>query len=253
MAFYGDLDDFPLHDILFLLASHGKSGRLTLFTSTDEITMVLDRGRIASVSGSDESLRLGRLLVSQGVISEDQLDQALALQEVTDSRIRIGDLLVELGFVEPAQIARAVAAQFEASLFRVLIQSGGTFSFTPGDVEAADPLMGDVPIEPIVLNAVRLADEWLAVHAADERVQLVDQVIDTARIERMNEAEKRVLMAVMDGASSRHDLARSTGLPSDTLRSAVSTLVEAGLVVRTVGADSANGSYPDARPAREDR
>src|SRR5690606_27318575 len=127
------------------------------------------------------------------------LDQALTLQQVTNGNTRIGDLLVELGFVKPAQITRAVTGQFEASLLRVLTQSGGTFSFTPGNIQLTDPLMEDIPIEPIVLNAVRLADEWLARHQADERVELVDRVIDTSMLDRMGEAEQRVLMAMMDG------------------------------------------------------
>jgi hypothetical protein len=99
MPIYGYLSDLPLHILLQALTRAGQTGRLTLRTRVEEVTLVLDRGRIAAVLSSDAQLRLGQMLLQLGDISEEQVEQALALQAVTDGRRRLGQILTELGCV----------------------------------------------------------------------------------------------------------------------------------------------------------
>src|SRR2546427_2418675 len=54
---------------------------------------------------------LGTLLTSAGVISPEQLDQALTLKQQTGQRL--GEVLVELGFATGRAIAGAIADQYE--------------------------------------------------------------------------------------------------------------------------------------------
>lgn len=241
MGFYGDLQDLPLQDILYVLSSHGKSGRLTLSIPTDEITLVFHRGRVASVTTSDESLRIGQLLIDQGYITEEHVEQALALQAVEDGRTRLGDMLVELGFVNHQQIWKAVAAQFEASLFRILIQPGGTFVFTPEEVEIDEAFMEEIRIEPIVLNAMRMADEWLATHAKQDTVSLTDVPFVPAILDRLERLELDVLLAILNGASNMYDLAAKTGRSQEELDEVLDRLITLGLIERA--------QHPGAVPA----
>jgi hypothetical protein len=53
--------------------------------------------------------RLGRVLVDDGLLTEDQLDAALENQVRT--RRLLGDILVELGYVSSADVERALAIQ----------------------------------------------------------------------------------------------------------------------------------------------
>jgi len=53
--------------------------------------------------------RLGRLLVEDGLITEDQLDRALENQVRT--RRLLGDILIELGYVSADDVGRALASQ----------------------------------------------------------------------------------------------------------------------------------------------
>lgn len=233
MGFYGALEDLPLQDILYVLSSRGKSGRLTLNTKTNEFILLLDKGRVAAVTTNDDNLRIGRLLVDQGYVSEEQMEQALALQEVVGQGTRIGDLLVGLGFVDRREIGQAVAAQFEASLFRVLLHPSGTFAFEPEETIRVDPLMDEIPIELMILNAVRMADEWQATHAANEFVTLQDIWFEPSKYGHLGDREKRVLIAILNGARTSRDLAKSTGIPAPDLRETLSKLSEFDLIVRT--------------------
>jgi len=54
--------------------------------------------------------QLGQLLIDDGMISQQQLDKALKLQEEKDGLI--GEILVDLGFVKEEDIAKALTMQY---------------------------------------------------------------------------------------------------------------------------------------------
>ena len=57
---------------------------------------------------------LGRLLVERGLLTGDELEQALAKQQETSQRL--GETIVELGFVSGPELANALAAQYGIEL-----------------------------------------------------------------------------------------------------------------------------------------
>ena len=57
---------------------------------------------------------LGRLLVEQGLLTADDLERALAEQQVTGQRL--GETIVKLGFVSGPELANALAAQYGIEL-----------------------------------------------------------------------------------------------------------------------------------------
>lgn len=57
-------------------------------------------------------VRVGDLLVDRGMISPDQLSQALDYQRNSDGRKLLGNVLVELGFVTSEQVMEAVADSY---------------------------------------------------------------------------------------------------------------------------------------------
>ena len=57
---------------------------------------------------------LGRIMVSKGLLSEEQLEHALAHQ--TETGRRLGETLVELGYVSRSALTRALAAQYGLEL-----------------------------------------------------------------------------------------------------------------------------------------
>jgi len=56
------------------------------------------------------SKQLGELLLDEGIISQDQLSQALNVQR--DKGGLIGEILVELGYVKEDDIAQSLTAQY---------------------------------------------------------------------------------------------------------------------------------------------
>jgi hypothetical protein len=231
MGFHGDLEDLPLQDILTVITNHGKSGLLVLQTGSHDISLKFDLGAVASVTTSDGSLRIGQLLVSQGYVTNEQIEQALGLQAVNPESARIGDLLIDVGYVTREQIQDAVNAQLEASIFRILVQRGGTFSFEPSSNVITDPITSGIRLESMVLNALRMADEWGSIHDPDLRIELTGTLIDAKMIDDLSDTEQTVVMSVLNGDSTIDVIALRSGITADQFRVAVESLERRGMIV----------------------
>lgn len=231
MAIYGDLEDWVLPDLLTTLANRRKTGTLRLSTATGMVTITYDRGTITSVIPSDSNLSIGRFLVRLGFASEEQIEELLVIQGL-GTAARLGELLVDAGYVTQEQVNEAAAAQLTESLLRLLLQSGGTFAFTPEPPPATPPPAAVSPIEAVVLRAIRLADEWLAHHGTNEAVTLHDGATDPATLDALDEPERVLLLGVLNGVSDVRSLALHAQLPIETFDAALERLTERGLLVR---------------------
>lgn len=208
MGLYGDLCDFPITDMLAMISSRGKSGTLRLSTSVDRITIVFDRGKVCSVSSTEVNQHIGRLLIKHGYVTEQQVEQGLVLQALSAPRVRIGEVLVDIGFVTQRQVAEMVAIQLRTSLFRMLIDLNGTFTFStsePAEMAIGTEIRG--PIESVVLDALRLADEWLASHPVRQEISIADHDIDPAELVDLTDSERDILTATLNGSTQLHSLA----------------------------------------------
>ncbi len=76
-----------------------------------------DRNRLASetIPGMNrpraQKIRIGELLIKEGLISQEQLEFSLATQKKTGTKL--GDTLIELGFVSSRQLLQCLAKQLE--------------------------------------------------------------------------------------------------------------------------------------------
>src|SRR5919202_2459024 len=66
--------------------------------------------------GDSGGARLGELLVSEGVLSPDELAEALAAQKKTRPRKPLGELLITRGLVSPPLLVRLLAQQCQQEL-----------------------------------------------------------------------------------------------------------------------------------------
>jgi hypothetical protein len=140
---------------------------------------------------------LGRLLVEQGLLSEDELERALEEQASTGGRL--GETLIELGFVSHPALSRALAGQYGIELttetgFGTGLRSeierrhdrdrGG--ELVPR-VEIADPVraLAFVP-EPHPVAAenfhfAQLEEQWAKLAAAEERLAEAERELTALR------------------------------------------------------------------------
>ncbi len=160
-AMRGKLDALRLLELLTAVRRQLWSGSLSLQSASQSVTIKLDCGSVRSVSINDRAFRIGQVLIQLGLITEEQIEQALALQSIATDPERIGEVLVDVGYISESDISQAVATQI-ASVFNIIFRDGdGEYSL---DQEVEPSTIGprpDVMHEPLILTALFLAEYWI--------------------------------------------------------------------------------------------
>jgi tetratricopeptide (TPR) repeat protein len=238
MAIKGSLKEASLPDVLQLLALGKKSGCLAVADRQNFGYVYFDEGRICYASIVNRRDRIGDLLVKNGRISPEQLEQAIALQEQRrDSKL--GELLVEISAVTRKDLENYMQIQIEEAVYYLFTWTQGTFNFEAGMRPDQDFLVRITP-ESLLLEGARRVDEWSLIEKKIPSFDLIfavdrEHVSDTDV--ELEQAQKR-LLGLIDGQRDVQDLIDESGLVEFEVGKALYGLVTAGFV-RRVGTSAA--------------
>jgi len=163
MALEGTIRDFGLPDIFQLIGLQRKTGLLTLTNEKDEesVTVTFENGMVVMADSSVRRLedRLGNVLVKQGKLTRERLDDALAVQKQTLQRL--GHVLVSGSAITSKDLRDALQVQVSQIVFRVFRWRDGRYLFAPSDTVDYDrenfaPMSTDF----ILMEGIRMVDEW---------------------------------------------------------------------------------------------
>jgi hypothetical protein len=108
------LAGLELGRLLDVLGRAGAVGTVHV-TAADRVKrLYLIDGRLAGVASSDERERLGQLLLLRGLVTEQRLEEALALQQRL--RAPLGQILLRAGAIEESMLDWALQAQAEEAV-----------------------------------------------------------------------------------------------------------------------------------------
>jgi Domain of unknown function (DUF4388) len=234
MSTIGELSDFGAADLIELLGRGRRSGKLIIKIDGKEVHLTFQNGQIVQVSSTDITLRLGRMLVRQGLLNSAQLLAALHDQASTRGPKPLGQILVERGWITQKDIVACVEEQSIEVMARALGDEPGMFVFESG----VNPFL---PAEPIALDPVTL------LAAASERVRSLRLIrsqlpvptttlrlrpasLDSAPVIHTNVPEEMVIAALGAGARTLEDLRYHVSLDEMSLSTAVLSLIERGSV-----------------------
>jgi hypothetical protein len=174
MALKGTLRDFALPDIFQLIGMQRKTGLLTLESERETVTVVFENGMVVHADSSVRRLDdlLGNLLVRQGKLKKESLEEALARQRV--SMQRLGYILTSQGYILSNDLKEALSAQMQQIVFRIFRWKQGTYHFDPSstvdyDRENVIPMSAD----HILMEGIRRVDEWPII---EKRIPSLDMV-----------------------------------------------------------------------------
>jgi hypothetical protein len=168
VALAGKLEDVQPAEILQFLAMSEKTGKLTFTTGTAEGLIVFRTGRIVYAASSSLRETFGSIVMSVGLISEDQLNQALLLQHRSRTDKRLGAILVDQGVLSTDDLHRVLQHQVMQVLREMFAWDRGFFRFRNLDIEDsgevevdARDLLVDTPLDArsVALDAARRQDE----------------------------------------------------------------------------------------------
>jgi hypothetical protein len=192
MALEGTIKDFGLPDIFQLIGLQRKTGVLTLRSDKEQVTVAFENGMVVLADSSSKRLedRLGNVLVKQGRLTKDMLDEVLQIQKATLQRL--GHILISGNHITAKDLKDALQLQVSQIVFKVFRWRDGEYHFAPSDSvdydrENATPMSADF----ILMEGIRMVDEWPIIEKKIPSMDIVFRtVVDPAMVEAKREGEE---------------------------------------------------------------
>lgn len=172
MSFNGDLEHFPLVDVIQLLHMTSKTGILYLKSPKGESQLVFHEGFFVSANHLNNSVRIGKVLVDMNAITPEELKQALTEQrESGQNRKPLIATLIEQGTIGRDTAFKGLETLIEMTIVEVLTWSGGTFSLDVSKQYVCDEYhyFPEKLQQVILLNAQGILMESLRIY--DEKMR----------------------------------------------------------------------------------
>ncbi len=274
MALEGTIRDFGLPDIFQLIGLQRKTGLLQLNNGQETVTITFESGMVVNAESSAKRLedRLGNVLVKQGKLTREQLDEALQTQRATLQRL--GHVVVSQNHITQTDLREALQVQVSQLVYKVFRWREGEYHFAPAEQVDYDrdnftPLSADF----ILMEGIRMVDEWPIIEKKIPSLDIVFRsAVDPSLIEvapadapapdpkraptsriRLSPEEERVYRRV-DGTRSVQGIIDTTGLGEFDVCRVLFDLLNRSIIApvgRAEAPEVAPGaSDEDDRPAR---
>lgn len=233
MAIRGSLKEASLPDVCQLLALGQKTGCLSVTDRSSFGYIYFDKGRITYASILNRPDRLGELLVKHGVITRQELVDAME-QQAQQPGERLGRILIGRGCLTESQLHRYIALQIEEAVYHLFTWSQGTFYFEADERPREQEFLVSLNPENLLLEGARRVDEWTRIEKKIPSFDLIfalerdpTAVPDVALTE-----EQRAILPLVDGRRTVQDMVDETGLVEFEVGRALYGLIQAGFAVR---------------------
>ncbi len=249
MAIKGSLKEASLPDVLQLLAMGGKSGCLSVTDRQSFGYVYLEDGRIIYASLLNRRDRLGDILVREGVVTREQVEEALVEQKQKKDGRRIGEILKDRGYIEQAALEHYVGHQIEEAVYQLFAWSQGTFYFEPAQRPEDESILVSIDTESLLLEGARRVDEWSQIQKKVPSFELIfaldsDRSLSISSLDLTTEQQK--ILPYLDGRHSAWEIIERTALSDFGFGKAIYGLLAAGLV-RRVGRRERKATRPETR------
>ncbi len=232
MGLEGDLKDFKVLEVIQLLGQQGKSGVLRMWRKKgEEGEIFFSEGKITHATsnrGKEENI-LGEKLVMTGIISRGDLEAALVGQK--KSGRYLGEVLVEGGMADEQAILNALYAQIHEVIYDVFYWKEGKFKFESLSVTQFPKVAVQLSIEEVMLNILRMVDEWPEI---ERRVPSPYMVLQQTEILKEQgivlEEDRDVIYRLVDGKRSVQEIVELSLLGKFVTLEILDDLMEGGYI-----------------------
>jgi hypothetical protein len=152
----GQLTTMSLPDLLQWASRGQKTGTLLIRDERVSKKIHFLAGLIIGSSSTDPGDYLGQVLLSEGLITEEHLREAMALQSRT--KVMLGRLLVQRGLVTEERVAAVLRHKAEETIYSLFLWADGTFEFHEGDLPPSEQVRVKVQVEEVLLEGMRRYD-----------------------------------------------------------------------------------------------
>lgn len=196
MGIVGNLRTMQLEELLQWLSQSKKTGTLEINSGKIGKRVFFKDGRILSSSSTKPEEYLGHFLVSHGLITELELSKAIELQERT--KTLLGKILVTTGVLKEDDLHHMLRLKAEESIYDI-------FSWTEADFRFLDDILPESAMVPmaldvtvIVMEGVRRVDEWRRIRDRIPSQDIIPVTLITPDMTVLSPAERRIMELVDD-------------------------------------------------------
>lgn len=159
VGFRGNLKSVALSTILQILSTDNRTGVLHFEQGQAVRAICLKDGKIVAASGK-EGQRLGQILYDRGLISQEQLEEAL--EKTKEEKKRLGEVLLDLGYIDEDSLKKLIRYQIQEAVLDISLWAEGDFEYRDCQMEFDERGVDDISTEGIILEAAIKKDEWAA-------------------------------------------------------------------------------------------
>ncbi|MDZ4723318.1 MAG: DUF4388 domain-containing protein [candidate division Zixibacteria bacterium] len=232
----GNIEKFTLPEIFHLVAIGRKSGTLGIQRDDFIVMVYFDKGDIIYGYGPRQTYHLGQLLKEKGKLTVAQLEEAVASQARTDNSKRLGEILINKGFIDRSDLEKVVSQQVEELLYSLLSWQSGSFKFYENQFPTEEEITVKLSVENVILEGLRRLDEMNFIKETLPNFEVVFSLSATqagrARAITL-EADEWNVMALVDGYRSIDDICAANKQPREKTLRVLSQLKLAGIVIST--------------------
>ena len=158
----GNLQDFGLADVFQLIGQQRKTGVLELRSKKSRVQLVFDRGAVVSaapVGGREgDPDPLAEMLVRCGLLTRER---AVAAEDACKSSAQpLARVIVDRAWIAERELARVQDVLTRDTIFEVLRWTNGSFDFLARPVEHERDPASLLGAEQILMDGLRMLDEW---------------------------------------------------------------------------------------------
>ena len=135
MSLRGSLTDLPLPDLLQMVSANGKTGRLRVTTADREGLFVFREGKIIYGATNAHREAFGSALVLRGLITPEQLQEALDRKARGKDDRRLGFILLQMGAVTEEDLFDVLRGQLREVTGEMFGWSQGVVEFEEMNIE----------------------------------------------------------------------------------------------------------------------
>ena len=156
VGFRGNLKSVALSTILQILSTDNRTGVLHFEQGQASRAICLKDGKIVAASGR-EGQRLGQILYDRGLISREQLEEAL--EKTKEEKKRLGEVLLDLGYINEDSLKKLIRYQIQEAVLDISLWAEGDFAYRDCQMDFDERGVEDISTMRIVLEAAARKDE----------------------------------------------------------------------------------------------
>jgi hypothetical protein len=246
MALQGTLKDFSITEIIQLIGQQLKTGILKIRRGKNVVEIYFVDGMIVHVYSNYRGKKdlIGEILVKAQLITEEQLERVLRLQKETLKYL--GEILVELQLLTKDDVLKVISTQIYETIYDLFWWEDGIFNFDLKLVESYRKIPFALSTEQVLLNILRMVDEWSEIEKKIFSPHLVfrktlglgDKSIDAlspqSYLKEKLTSEQEMIYNLLDGTRTVQEVIDRSLLGKFNASEILSDLLEMGLI-ETVG------------------